>query len=140
MYAGPATERVAEQLLREIQLGDALHVTGTLLETNTGVPARIIVGSLEVLVSAPLDVIGNPPLLELAEWRLPGKERAPRWWLRRREETTGREVDRQCICSVSLLESCAGILAVGFDFRRPSSAGADGYGPGLVAPPPTLTG
>ncbi|MEU3353077.1 hypothetical protein [Streptomyces sp. NPDC037389] len=56
-----ADPRITAVLLREIQPGDLLRVTGTGLQPTTeGAPARLTVDTLEVLDTAPLPVIGNP--------------------------------------------------------------------------------
>ncbi|MFD4855250.1 hypothetical protein [Streptomyces atratus] len=47
-------------LLREIQPGDLLRVTGTVIQPDDpDAPARLTVDALEVLEAAPLPVTGN---------------------------------------------------------------------------------
>ncbi|MEU3907300.1 hypothetical protein AB0F20_26345 [Streptomyces goshikiensis] len=55
--------RIADVLLREIQPGDLLRVTGTLLQPDA--PARLTVDALEVLDTAPLPVLHG---LVLERW------------------------------------------------------------------------
>ncbi|WP_329202794.1 MULTISPECIES: hypothetical protein [unclassified Streptomyces] len=59
MYACTTSDpRIADALLREIQPGDLLRVTGTVLQPDTeGAPARLTVDALEVLDTAPLPVL-----------------------------------------------------------------------------------
>ncbi|MGV9247978.1 hypothetical protein [Streptomyces sp. NPDC003710] len=50
--------RIADVLLRDIQPGDLLRVTGTLTQPDDPTtPARIVVDALEVLVVAPIPVL-----------------------------------------------------------------------------------
>ncbi|MFJ2753571.1 hypothetical protein [Streptomyces sp. NPDC087297] len=59
MYACTTGDpRIAEVLLRDIQPGDLLRVTGTLVQPDgPGAPARLAVDALEVLVAAPGPVL-----------------------------------------------------------------------------------
>ncbi|MFE9222789.1 hypothetical protein ACFYN3_41770 [Streptomyces lavendulae] len=53
-----ADPRIAEVLLREIQPGDLLRVTGTVAQSDApGAPARLTVDALEVLEAAPAPVL-----------------------------------------------------------------------------------
>ncbi|MGW6876221.1 hypothetical protein [Streptomyces xanthophaeus] len=53
-----ADPRITEVLLRDIQPGDLLRVTGTLLQPDApGAPARLTIDALEVLDTAPLPVL-----------------------------------------------------------------------------------
>ncbi|MFB7260610.1 hypothetical protein ACFCXH_00340 [Streptomyces nojiriensis] len=61
-----ADPRITELVLREIQPGDLLRVTGTLLQPDApGAPARLTVDALEVLDTAPLPVLHD---LVLERW------------------------------------------------------------------------
>ncbi|MGN5392474.1 hypothetical protein [Streptomyces sp. JL7001] len=61
-----ADPRITDTLLREIQPGDFLRVTGTLLQPDVpGTPARLTVDTLEVLDTAPLPVLHD---LVLERW------------------------------------------------------------------------
>ncbi|MFI6881132.1 hypothetical protein ACIBL6_47580 [Streptomyces sp. NPDC050400] len=54
---------IAEQLLHDIQPGDLVHVTGTLLQAGThDTPARIDIATLDVLVASPLGVLSGMTL------------------------------------------------------------------------------
>lgn len=67
MYAcTTADPRITDVLLREIQPGDLLRVTGTVLQPTTeGAPAQFSVDALEVLDTAPLPVLHD---LVLERW------------------------------------------------------------------------
>ncbi|MEU3774221.1 hypothetical protein AB0F11_13635 [Streptomyces sp. NPDC032472] len=61
-----ADPRITGVLLREIQPGDLLRVTGTLVQPTTeGAPARLTVDALEVLNAAPAPVLYD---LVLERW------------------------------------------------------------------------
>ncbi|MFJ3638017.1 hypothetical protein [Streptomyces sp. NPDC090112] len=61
-----ADPRITDVLLREIQPGDFLRVTGTLIQPTTeGTPARLTVDALEVLNAAPAPVLYD---LVLERW------------------------------------------------------------------------
>ncbi|GGT43700.1 hypothetical protein P6B95_37575 [Streptomyces atratus] len=52
--------RIADVLLREIQPGNLLRVTGTVIQPDDpDAPARLTVDALKVLEAAPLPVTGN---------------------------------------------------------------------------------
>ncbi|MFI7178949.1 hypothetical protein [Streptomyces spororaveus] len=67
MYACTTGDpRIAEVLLRDIQPGDLLRVTGTIVQPDApGAPARLTVDALEVLDTAPLPVLHD---LVLESW------------------------------------------------------------------------
>ncbi|MFK0223247.1 hypothetical protein ACIQWN_34310 [Streptomyces vinaceus] len=56
---------ITDALLREIQPGDFLRVTGTLHQPTEGTPARLTVDALEVLNAAPAPVLYD---LVLERW------------------------------------------------------------------------
>ncbi|MFB6999325.1 hypothetical protein ACFCXF_14770 [Streptomyces virginiae] len=61
-----ADPRITDVLLREIQPGDFLRITGTLLQPTTeGTSARLTVDALEVLNTAPLPMLHD---LVLERW------------------------------------------------------------------------
>ncbi|MGW7461902.1 hypothetical protein [Streptomyces sp. NPDC054797] len=72
-----ADPRIADVLLREIQPGDLLRVTGTLVTPAAeGAPARLAIDALEVLDAAPAPVTGNP-----GYWKLRNSRTCSVWGL-----------------------------------------------------------